>query len=429
MLTFTLELVNLLLLFKWVLEYQFREKRSCLAAGVLLPALYYVAFLLLSQEWMIKLNLLFLLIPILASILIFKGKWIILLGISVCMKLVFQLLQSLCLGINIVIVKGNVGGISLVFTYAMGQIVCLISLGILAYIFREKKDRIHFHVEKLKPLIFVPFILCGFLLEYNPWYFGAVSEELAEITQGKNLMKSGFLGIFLIVTFILAYIMVSQRREMKRLLILNDKCIQEQTEQYRLMGQRDQDLKRFRHDYNDHVVVLHDLAKSGSIDVLKAYINQLGEVKEAFHLISTNNIICDAIVNRYDRLCNSEGMELLVEGKFPDHISISETTLCVLVSNGMKNAYEAVQKCSGNNKIYFDIRNHGDYLFILIKNPVAGPLEIIDNGITTTKADKENHGYGTQNMLDAAMQNGGDVTWNMNDEGFIVTEIMLHMEK
>ena len=428
MIAFTLELINLFILLKGLLGYDFRKNHVCVAIGIGAMLFHYAAFLWFSQEGLIKLDLVWLVIPIAAVILFFRGKPLILLGIGVSMRMVFNMMNSLSLGVWILAAKGDVEDIDLVLNYNLSQAACIVVLVILTYVLRKKRERIHSHVERLNPLVFVPFVLCSLVLLYNPWYIGSVSVDVTYITQGKNLLKSGLLTIFIIIFFVMIYTLISQRKEMKRLLILNEKCIQEQAEQYRFQSEGDQALRKFRHDYNDHVAVLHDLAQHGDDGDLRNYARQMGEIKDSLRMIYTGNIIGDAIVNRYDRMCQAGGIEMNVDGVFPGHMTLSETDLCVLLSNGIRNAYEAAKKCGGENAISVDIQNSDGYVYIIIRNPSSHKICTGENGIVTSKGDKENHGYGTKNMLETARKNDGDVSWEMDKKGIVTTTIMLKNE-
>ena len=97
----------------------------------------------------------------------------------------------------------------------------------------------------------------------------------------------------------------------------------------------------------------------------------MAEIKSEHKLVYTNNLICDAILTRYAALCRAENIELKIHGTFPDQLYISDTDLCVLIS------------------------------------------------------DRRNHGLGTQNMLEAARKNGGSVTWSFNEPNLVSVEILV----
>ena len=115
------------------------------------------------------------------------------------------------------------------------------------------------------------FVIVYPIFYYSQWSSGSI-EYLAEITNGKNQIRNGIVFCVFLVVAVLSCILISQRRELQRMLHLNEKCIQEQTEQYRLLSGRDRELRKFRHDYNGHIIALQNLAESGSREELVRYI-------------------------------------------------------------------------------------------------------------------------------------------------------------
>ena len=137
-------------------------------------------------------------------------------------------------------------------------------------------------------------------------------------------------------------------------------------------------------------------------------------------------MVCDAIVNQYYVKCRDAGIMLKCSGAFPEGFSVEMTDLCVILSNALENAYEAVSQCAGDREIHCDIGNRKNLIFITILNPAARLPLIEDGAIRTTKADVENHGFGTKNMQEAAARNGGSVRWRYHaGEHVVETKICL----
>lgn len=251
---------------------------------------------------------------------------------------------------------------------------------------------------------------------------------MAQVIHALNMRRNGFLGLLIMLFFIVMLIIINQKRNLHRMVVLNERCIEEQTAQYHRMGERDRELRKFRHDYNRHIIAMQSLLKAERYEQLNNYIEELVTVKDGFLLISTNNIICDAILNQYKGLCKDEEIELIVSGKFPDKIAIKETDFCIILSNGIENAFEATKKCAENRKIAIDIFHQANMIFVDIKNPTLEKQLFIDENIGTSKADSENHGYGVKIMKETAMRCGGNVSWRMDEEQCVLTEIVLPLQ-
>ena len=98
------------------------------------------------------------------------------------------------------------------------------------------------------------------------------------------------------------------------------------------MQQKNKDLRAFRHDYNHHILAMQELAKQGNYDNLTKYIENLSQIKEHTHYLSTNHVVADAIVNYfYEHLPEHTQFELL--GKFSKPFFVEESDLCIILSN------------------------------------------------------------------------------------------------
>ena len=424
---FTLELVNLFLLFKVLLGYPVRENPVALAVAVLLAAVHYGGFALLSNDMIWEVNWLWKVIPMAIPVLCFQGRKLVVLGISLCMDVVFLMMEFLSRGILLLIVKGKIEKLDNISTYAIGLVALAVVLLCLCAVLRSKRLKLHRAAEQVKPWAFIPFILCKPILIYDEHYSsGDISDTMALMTFGSDLIRDSVIGFVFLAFFLVCLVLISQRKELRRMVLFNERCIREQTEQYQLQGRTDMELRKFRHDYREHFAVIQRLSEEDEALRVLNYLNDIEVMNESLHFVSTNNIIGDAIINRYEHMCREEGIALTVDGKFPEHMQIAETDLCIILSNGLKNAYEAARKCGSDQRnIMISIENDGEhFLFVVIRNSCRESLELKDGIPVTKKEDKKNHGLGSQNMAEAAQRSGGSVNWR-EEEGQVITEIML----
>lgn len=429
MISFTIEILNVFLLFRYVLGYEFRKTRSPIVIGIIVIALDYVLRVIYYDNMPLALEYLFPVLLVAVPILFFYGRKTILLLMGVFIVTSISLIDTLSWGIATLATKGNIVHIDFQLADLLARLVCTGGVLLISVLLKRQREKIHFYIKKMSIIIFLPFIISIFLIQFQAAYSGAENPNWAHIIQGMNMTKSGLLGIFIILTFVLVQGLISQKKELGRMLLLNQKCIKEQTAQYQIIGTRDEELRKFRHDYNHHLLVMQDMAEGKRYEELAKYVGQLGEIQLKANFISTDNIICDAIVNQYYSKCRESDIQFSVIGKMPRDVDIPETDLCIMLSNGVENAYEAALQCEAEKSIQIKIRSQGNFTLIEIINSVDGEVSIKDGFIKTTKEDKENHGFGIKNMHDAALRSGGSVTWNYDPEGFVVTKIYLRGSK
>lgn len=429
MIVFAAELLNLFILFRYVLGYEFRKTCISIAIGVILIVTNCLLLTVFFNRIGYIADYFIIAISAIVPVCFFKGKFTVVVGLGASIEAAKNLMFNLFYGIALIALKGDIEALDGTHIALLLQTALLILNCCLVLFLRGKRRQIHWAMEKIPPLGFIPFIIAIFFFQFNSYYVGAIDQNEAQMIHASNMARSGLSGIFVIVICILAIYLRSQKQLLKRQVILNEKCIEEQSKQYEFMGEKDWELRTFRHDYNKHVTMLQMLMEKSNIEELKSYIEDLGEIKAGLDFISTNHIICDAVINQYYELCNQEGIALSVTGKFPVGMKISEVDLCVILSNAVENAYEAVQKCETDREIHFEIRSHGNMVVIEITNPVTESLVIRDGFVETTKEDKSRHGYGTKNMREAALRNGGNVTWEYDGDDMILTRITLFCDE
>ena len=141
-----LEILVLLLLFRGVLGYEFREEKRLLGIGLIILAVRCAMLFILPEDYtyLIWRSILF---PAAAMPFFLQGKWKINLAAGICMMQMVWVMYTLNLGIWIVAVKGDVIRVEPSLCYYLGLAECLVVLGILSLILRRKKESIFTHME------------------------------------------------------------------------------------------------------------------------------------------------------------------------------------------------------------------------------------------------------------------------------------------
>lgn len=175
------------------------------------------------------------------------------------------------------------------------------------------------------------------------------------------------------------------------------------------------------------------LAQNDDFDALKAYVNQLTTIKAKIYFISTNNTIADAIINYFYEIL-PDNTSFKVDGKFSYDTFISNDDLCIILSNLLKNAYEALCRINtdtfslhtdtDNNtvetekKLYISISNDENNITLYIMN-TCKPYEKHSGSIfSTSKSDTLNHGFGLKNVADTVEKYDGKLELKTENSTF-----------
>ena len=414
----------LVLLFRGVLGYKELEKGIFIAVGIVIAIAGGVVEACFDvYDLNIWLQRFLLVLPLLIPMLIFKGRKGIIFGISFCAVDIIYEITSAIFGIELITIGPDFESID---NYIISGIICIIALLLVRCYLQSKNITLYTKINAINVLLFVPAFLIICLARITAIYGGEISNEEAAFINGINITKGAVLGILAITLFIVLVILVYQKKEMKRLMVLKDKCIREQTEQYKMAMNKERELRRFRHDYNAHMTAISGLLANGEYDKLQEYIKSMGYFKEKFNLVNSGNIITDAVFNQYKELCDKDNIGFEISGKLPENFNMAETDLCVLLSNLISNAYEAALKSEKERRIVsVEIRNSDEDIFIDVSNSVNGEV-MFKNGLPVTdKPDRKNHGFGVENILEV-VRNGGYVEWKQLDKGRFTAEIMLN---
>lgn len=312
------------------------------------------------------------------------------------------------------------------------NILILIVFCIIAVILRKK--RVVIHQMLLHIPLWVYLIFTAVLAIPTTSYFSTSEKDVLKV-EGIMTMIDGLSGIAMSVIMVLGVYMYFQRSELRMQTDLKERCIKEQTDQYHLLYEKQQELRHFRHDSSAHLNIIASLAKEAGDNRVADYVSELIAREEDTRHLATGNIIGDAIVNQYYCKGIKDGVEVLLMGQFAENFKTSETDLCVILSNVISNAYEAAEKCEKNRKIIITFSSFRDTQFIRIQNP-AIDIPVIKSGLIkadyTTKEDKVNHGLGIRNIMDAAERIGGHIQWQtekFGEQDLIITEIEIPLEE
>ena len=193
-------------------------------------------------------------------------------------------------------------------------------------------------------------------------------------------------------------VLVVSRDEYREKDRLNQKYLKWQEEHYKYLQDKEEDTRKFRHDVSDHMIVLKELGEKERYEEMKDYI---GEIMSHLHMadnkVKVGNGIVDAIINQYLFLSEQEGVDLKISGRFSENDKFESYDLCVIFSNLLRNAIEAAKE-SERKRAKLSISHTEEELLIRMQNDYQGKRQKEKGTYKTTKAEKENSGFGLQNI-------------------------------
>ena len=183
----------------------------------------------------------------------------------------------------------------------------------------------------------------------------------------------------------------------------------------------------YQHNMRHHLNAIGAFLAVGNYQQADAYIK---EVQTNIEAITPKRVCANELVNL---LCSSflvkaniSGIQLTVNAKLPQTLSIPDTELCSALSNGLENALYAVSELDVSLKwvkLYCGIQ--ANKFLMEIKNPYVGDV-IMRDGIPVSA--RTGHGYGCQSIHSIAKQNGGLCSFQAED-GLFTLRIALPLHQ
>lgn len=181
----------------------------------------------------------------------------------------------------------------------------------------------------------------------------------------------------------------------------------------------------YRHDMRHHMQYLSSCIENGQLKQAQGYIQGIYSQIEANKVtIFCENEAVNLIFSTFAKRAEDNGILMEVTARIPQILSMSETDLCVLLSNALENALHACreQKEKGQaGVIEVSAYEKGEKLFLQIINSCGADV-IFDNEIPVT--NRVGHGIGVRSICAIVGQYGGMYTFWAGDGQFILRIII-----
>lgn len=252
--------------------------------------------------------------------------------------------------------------------------------------------------------LFSVFHTLYFLFPAIIWiFFFLLSAEYAAMNRSSNIEINIiilFVTLILLVASIIlfAYLIINnlKKQHYKKLSDVLEDNIIKQAKHYEKTIKMYNDLRTFKHDYNNLKIGLNNLLETGQIDEAIKYLNSSNEkFKTQYQQINTGNTIVDAIFSDKQSEIIQNNIKIKFNGIIPyDALEIAD--LCVVLGNSLDNAVEACAKMPITDEkiIEIEVKKNRELLLIQMKNPIHDKVNINNNTVKTTKENAEVHGIG-----------------------------------
>ncbi|MGN1112460.1 MAG: sensor histidine kinase [Acutalibacteraceae bacterium] len=203
----------------------------------------------------------------------------------------------------------------------------------------------------------------------------------------------------MIVSFISFFLLISKNMKSIHYQSVNklvEQNIEEQVNYYNRLSQYNDDLRKFKHDYENLKIGLLAQLNEGNIDEAVKFLNDCSSmISNSDVLYHSGNPVIDSLLFDKANQVKDSNITINFNGLFPQN-PMNTADLCAVFGNIIDNAIEACLKLpkDENKNIEIFLSQKHDYIFITFINPVLNTVEIKNNTVATTKDNKDEHGIG-----------------------------------
>lgn len=241
----------------------------------------------------------------------------------------------------------------------------------------------------------------------------ALSSLISFPTDNKTMKENALTVIVIMLAVIFICIVISlflnviAKQHFTAVSQMMEKQVELQISHYENLEKMDAEIRKFRHDYTNHLRSILSLIRMRECSQAEEYIEKLQKTEYKFHtpMFYTGNRLADAILSEKSATLN-EDCRIEYSGIIPS--SIENVDLCIILSNALDNAVEACRALQTQCVISIFAGKQQGYFVLSIKNPTVCSENFYEIP-PTTKSDKTQHGMGLYNIESAVKKYDGQI--------------------
>ena len=182
-----------------------------------------------------------------------------------------------------------------------------------------------------------------------------------------------------------------------------------------------QKTREYRHDLRHHMQYLSSCIENGKLEHAQKYIHGIcSEIEAGKVIVFCENEAANLIFSSFAGRAKEQGIPIMVKVQISKNIHVSESDLCVLLSNALENAFHACQKIRQKGKegiIEVKAFEKNNKLFLQFINSCDSDITFV-HGIPVTS--QPGHGIGVRSICALVERYGGIYTFEVIGEKFIL---------
>ncbi len=215
------------------------------------------------------------------------------------------------------------------------------------------------------------------------------------------------------------YFITSIRQNMERKNLILQKSYYEKLEQ------NQEEIRRFRHDMNNHLSTVRSLFDSGNLKDAGDYLRELETQMTVHTRVFCKNSIVNAVLNAKYNLAQEHGIDSFFHIDLDRLAGMDSVSLCSLFSNTLDNAIEASLRIPDPKERRMSVKarvTENGYFTCEVTNAKKNRILLDEKGqIQSDKGDLTIHGFGLSNVREIVEKYDGTMDISYTEDIFTVT--------
>lgn len=177
----------------------------------------------------------------------------------------------------------------------------------------------------------------------------------------------------------------------------------------------------YRHDLRHHMQFISSCIDNGRLEQAQTYIREIcSEIEAGKVTLFCENETANLILSAFAKRAEEQDIPIHIQASLSQNIILSESDLCVLVSNALENALHACQKLKQEGirgNIDVTVYNKCEKFFLQVTNSCGEDI-LFSQGIPVTA--NPGHGLGIRSICAIVEKYGGIYAFSVRDNRFIL---------
>ena len=182
---------------------------------------------------------------------------------------------------------------------------------------------------------------------------------------------------------------------------------------YEILEHQNQQLRSYAHDAKNHLAAIKNLNADPKVD---EYIRQMEAQLQAYtSCCHSGNRALDVMVDKYVTACQIKEVHFSYDVRLCSLGGVDDFDLVAILGNLLDNALTAAQDSRERwMELATAVRN--GYQVVVVENSCDRPPVEGEDGLRTTKKERELHGFGLKSVAKTLKKYQGDFQWEYDGE-------------